>query len=119
MLPLLPVTRPLTRTSQVLLDGNFLHACVCLKYVWPPPVRCESPCQASDDGSPLLFRLGDVREAVAKLLGAQVRVFVTKCVQAELHALGADYSGVCLFLLQQPRAWLALLTPLTCADTLW
>jgi hypothetical protein len=41
-------------------------------------------------------RLGDIREAVAKLLGAQVRVFVTKCVQAELHALGTDFSGGCL-----------------------
>ena len=36
--------------------------------------------------------LGDVREVVAKLLGATVRVFVTKCVQAELRALGDDYA---------------------------
>jgi len=34
-----------------------------------------------------------VREAVAKLLGAQARVFVTKCVQAELQSLGSDYAG--------------------------
>ena len=80
-----------------------------------PAVRYKSPCQAADDGDyPLLSRLGDIREAVAKLLGAQVRVFVTKCVQAELHALGADYSGACpsARLLQQPPACLALLTPL-------
>ena len=80
--------------SQVLLDGNFLHACVCLKCVWPPsPVRCDAR-QLTRRLSPLAFRLGDIREAVAKLLGTQVRVFVTKCVQAELHALGADYAGV-------------------------
>jgi len=34
-----------------------------------------------------------VREAVAKLLGATVRVFVTKCVQAELRTLGDAYAG--------------------------
>ena len=80
--------------SQVLLDGNFLHACVCLKCVWPPsPVRCDAR-QLTRRLAPLAFRLGDIREAVAKLLGTQVRVFVTKCVQAELHALGADYAGV-------------------------
>lgn len=38
-------------------------------------------------------RLGDVREAVAKLLGATVHVFVTKCVQAELRSLGPEYAG--------------------------
>ena len=34
-----------------------------------------------------------MREAVAKLLGGQARVFVTKCVQAELQSLGSDYAG--------------------------
>ncbi len=34
-----------------------------------------------------------MREAVSKLLGSMVRVFVTKCVQAELRSLGPEYAG--------------------------
>lgn len=52
---------------------------------------CVCSCVAPDART----RLGDVRQAVAKLLGAPVRVFVTKCVQAELQSLGQEYSGPC------------------------
>ena len=45
-----------------------------------------------------------MREAVAKLLGAQARVFVTKCVQAELQSLGSDYAGAPASLSSPPHA---------------
>jgi rRNA-processing protein FCF1 len=76
--------------AQVLLDGNFLHACQLLKCA-----LARRPTRVPHGADTFLRRrsLGDVREAVAKLLGATCRVFVTKCVQAELRALGADYAG--------------------------
>jgi len=74
----------------VLLDGNFLHACHTLK--------CGAAGSSPGSRRPRLRltplrRLGDVRACLSKLLGAQVRVFVTKCVQAELQSLGPDYAG--------------------------
>ena len=79
------------RAAQVLLDGNFLHACQLLKCAL---ARCSLTHTPRGTDIELHRRsLGDVREAVAKLLGATCRVFVTKCVQAELRALGADYAG--------------------------
>jgi hypothetical protein len=74
----------------VLLDGNFLHACQLLKCA--PPAQRLAPHAADARAT---RSLGDVREAVAKLLGATVRVFVTKCVQAELRTLGDAYAGAC------------------------
>ena len=76
--------------AQVLLDGNFLHACQLLKCA---PARRAPHAPRGTDTLVCRRSLGDVREAVAKLLGATCRVFVTKCVQAELRALGADYAG--------------------------
>ena len=76
---------------QVLLDGNFLHACQLLKYAPRERNAPRAVCHGADAHAPR--SPGDVREVVAKLLGATVRVFVTKCVQAELRALGDAYAG--------------------------
>ena len=85
----------------MLLDGNFLHACQLLKCAL---ARCCMLHALRDTDIAARRRsLGDVREAVAKLLGATCRVFVTKCVQAELRALGPDYAGACA---REAHAWL-------------
>lgn len=38
-------------------------------------------------------RFGSPEEIISKLLGSQVRVFVTKCVQHELRSMGAEFTG--------------------------
>ena len=53
---------------KVILDGTVLHASL-------------------EAGQP------DVEAALAKLLGNKVRVFVSKCIRAEVQGLGREYAG--------------------------
>jgi len=52
--------------TQVLCDGNFLHAVSQMK-------------------------LGDAKDVVVKYLGSPAKLFTTRCVQHELRGLGAEF----------------------------
>jgi hypothetical protein len=41
-------------------------------------------------------RRGEAREVLAKLLGAPVKTYVTRCALLELKALGAEFAGASL-----------------------
>eukprot|EP00899_Mesostigma_viride_P015252 jgi/Mesvir1/23728/Mv25771-RA.1 len=55
---------------KVLMDGNFIHQNLALT-----------------------SSLGSVSESIPKLLGFPTRVFVTRCIQAELRSLGPKYAA--------------------------
>mmetsp|Transcript_25974 Transcript_25974/g.85425 ORF Transcript_25974/g.85425 Transcript_25974/m.85425 type:complete len:236 (-) Transcript_25974:77-784(-) len=54
---------------KVLLDGCFLAACAALKQ-------------------------GEVEQMLTKLLGAPVKLFVTRCITRELQGMGSEHSAV-------------------------
>eukprot|EP00958_Prasinococcus_capsulatus_P016064 scaffold1766_cov401-Prasinococcus_capsulatus_cf.AAC.21 len=53
---------------RVFVDGSFLHSCI-------------------------QKRLGVPKDLFAKLLGTDVKVFTSKCVQADLRQKGEEYAG--------------------------
>ena len=53
---------------RVFIDGSFLHSCI-------------------------QKRLGAPRELFSKLLGSEVKVFTSKCVQAGLRRQGEEFAG--------------------------
>ena len=54
------------RSAQVLVDGNFLNAVAQMK-------------------------LGAARDVLVKYLGAECKLFTTRCVQHELRGMGAEF----------------------------
>lgn len=83
---------------QVILDGNFVHAlretrrahnCILFRN----SSACISEGERHDAEHALYCRMGEPAEILAKLLGAPVKCYVTRCSLLELKGLGAPFSG--------------------------
>ena len=83
----------------MILDGNFVHA---LRETRSEHFHYPSTCTfASTAGKSFghdaqhvrCYRMGEPAELLAKLLGAPVKCYVTRCSLLELKGLGAPFSG--------------------------
>ena len=108
--------------AQVMLDGNFIHACIHEKCAHPlaPRRRACTHARGTPLGCALFFplchrraaeaqhyapppdqgprrdarRIGAPKDILPKLLGVtEVKTFVTGCVMSELRGLGEEYAG--------------------------
>ena len=84
--------------AQVILDGNFVHAlretrCAHTQTLFRNSSACTAEGDLHDTVHAPYCRMGEPAEILAKLLGAPVKCYVTRCSLLELKGLGAPFSG--------------------------